>query len=61
MFESAGGHLLRIEGKTSSAEKGLEGHLIFLGVSTDTECVFYIYLLTLIFNSIVSWKVRLEE
>lgn len=55
------GHLLRAEGRTSSAEKGMEGHLIFLAVSTATECLFRVYLLTVISNSTVSWEVRLEE
>lgn len=55
------GHLLRAEGRASSAEKGMEGRLIFLAVSTATEWLFHIYLLALISNSTVSWEVRLEE
>lgn len=55
------GHLLRAEGRTSSAEKGMEGRLISLAVSTDTGCLSHVYSLTLISNSAVSWEVRLEE
>lgn len=55
------GHLLRAEGRTPSAEKGMEGRLTFLAVSTDAECLFHISLLAVICTSAVSWEVRLEE
>lgn len=54
------GHLLRAEGRTSSAEKGMEGRLIFLAVSTDAVFIPYL-LVDSDFNATVSWEVRLEE